>query len=61
VAAGFGLGIVFESEMPSGDSFRPVAITDAPLDVAEYVACLAARAEVAMVRSFLDLVSEGQA
>ena len=61
VAAGFGLGIVFESEMPPGDSFRPVAITDAPLDVAEYVACLAARAEVAMVRSFLDLVSEEQA
>ncbi|MCU0819786.1 MAG: LysR substrate-binding domain-containing protein [Beijerinckiaceae bacterium] len=61
VAAGFGLGIVFESEMPPGDSFRPVAIADEPLDVAEYVACLAARAEVAMVRSFLDLVSEGQA
>jgi LysR family transcriptional regulator, low CO2-responsive transcriptional regulator len=61
VAAGFGLGIVFESEMPPGDGFCPLAIADAPLDVAEYVACLAAREEVAMVRSFLDLVSEGQA
>lgn len=58
VAAGFGLGIVFESEMPPGDSFRAIAIADAPLDVAEYVACLAARERVAMVRSFLDLVSQ---
>lgn len=58
VAAGFGLGIVFESEMPQGDSFRAIAIADVPLDVAEYVACLAARERVAMVRSFLDLVSQ---
>ncbi|MCA3654948.1 MAG: LysR family transcriptional regulator [Methylobacterium sp.] len=61
VAAGFGLGIVFESAMPQGDSFRAMAIADVPLDVAEYVACLAARERVAMVRSFLDLVSEGLA
>ncbi len=61
VAAGFGLGIVFESEMPPGDDFHPIAVSDTPLDVAEYVACLVAREQVAMVRSFLDLVSEGQA
>ncbi len=61
VAAGFGLGIVFESEMPPGKDFSAIAISDAPLDVAEYVACLGAREQVAMVRSFLDLVSEEQA
>lgn len=60
VAAGFGIGIVFASEMPAGEGFRAIAIADAALDVAEYVACLAARAEVAMVRSFLDLVSDGE-
>ena len=61
VAAGFGLGIVFESEMPPGEGFRAIAIADAALDVAEYVACLAARERVAMVQGFLGLVAEGPA
>ncbi|MBN8532733.1 MAG: LysR family transcriptional regulator [Rhizobiales bacterium] len=57
VAAGFGLGIVFESEMPSDKSFVPIEIEGAALDVAEYVACLASRSNLAMIRSFMALAA----
>lgn len=57
VAAGFGLGIVFESERPRDDGFVPIGIAGAALDVAEYVACLESRRNLAMVRSFMNLVA----
>lgn len=57
VAAGFGLGIVFESEQPLDDGFAPIGITGTALDVAEYVACLESRRNLAMVRAFMNLVA----
>jgi aminoethylphosphonate catabolism LysR family transcriptional regulator len=54
VAAGFGIGTVFESELGDDRRFRPVAIADADLDVAEYAVCLQERRRVALVRAFME-------
>jgi aminoethylphosphonate catabolism LysR family transcriptional regulator len=53
VEAGFGLGIVFRSELGAGRGLRPIELADVDLGVAEYLVCLAARAELPMVRAFL--------
>jgi DNA-binding transcriptional LysR family regulator len=54
VAAGFGIGAVFESELGDDRRFRSVAVTDANLEVAEYVVCLQERRRVAPVRAFME-------
>jgi aminoethylphosphonate catabolism LysR family transcriptional regulator len=54
VAAGFGIGAVFESELGDDRRFRPVAVSDADLGVAEYAVCLQERRRVALVRAFMD-------
>jgi aminoethylphosphonate catabolism LysR family transcriptional regulator len=56
VAAGFGIGVVFESEFGSETRFHPVRVSDADLSVGEYVACLQERRRLALVRAFLDVV-----
>ncbi len=58
VAAGFGIGIVFESEFPADPAFHTLDVTGVDLTVTEYAACLEARRRVPMVRRFLDLVRE---
>ena len=54
VAAGFGIGAVFASELGEDRRFRTVAVTDADLAVAEYAVCLQERRRVALVRAFMD-------
>src|SRR5262245_293056 len=54
VAAGFGIGAVFESELGDDRRFRPVLVTDTNLNVAEYAVCLQERRRVALVRAFMD-------
>jgi aminoethylphosphonate catabolism LysR family transcriptional regulator len=54
VAAGFGIGAVFESELGDDRRFRAVAVSDADLAVAEYAVCLQERRRVAAVRAFMD-------
>lgn len=54
VAAGFGIGAVFASELGDDRRFRPVAVADADLDVAEYAVCLQERRRVALVRAFME-------
>ena len=54
VAAGFGVGVVFESEFGEGDRFRALHVSDADLAVAEYVVCLQERRRLALVRAFFD-------
>ncbi len=56
VAAGFGIGVIFESELGSDPAFRPVVVHDADLEVAEYVACLENRRRLANIKGFLDIV-----
>lgn len=55
VAAGFGVGIVFESEFGVDPRFRALRVADADLGVAEYAACLAERRGTALVRAFFDI------
>ncbi len=54
VAAGFGVGAVFASELGDDRRFRRIAVSDADLDVAEYAVCLQERRRVALVRAFMD-------
>jgi len=54
VAAGFGVGAVFASELGEDRRFRRITITDQDLAVAEYAVCLQERRRVALVRAFMD-------
>lgn len=54
VAAGFGVGAVFASELGDDRRFRQIAVADTDLDVAEYAVCLQERRRVALVRAFMD-------
>jgi LysR family transcriptional regulator, low CO2-responsive transcriptional regulator len=56
VAAGFGIGVIFESELGGDPAFSPVIVRDADLGVAEYVACLENRRRLANIKGFLDVV-----
>jgi aminoethylphosphonate catabolism LysR family transcriptional regulator len=54
VAAGFGVGAVFESELGDDRRFRSVVVEDTDLAVAEYAVCLQDRRRVIMVRAFME-------
>lgn len=54
VAAGFGVGAVFASELGEDRRFRRISVTDCDLLVAEYAVCLQERRRVALVRAFMD-------
>ncbi|HLI11767.1 MAG TPA: LysR substrate-binding domain-containing protein [Alphaproteobacteria bacterium] len=59
VAAGLGIGIVFESEFGHDDRLRRVAIRDARIESTEYAACLKERLPVRVVGAFFDLLAKG--
>lgn len=61
VAAGFGLGIVFESEFARDAGFSALEVADADVTVAEYVACLEARRRLPLVRGFFEALGEPHA
>lgn len=54
VAAGFGVGAVFASELGEDRRFRRIVISDSHLAVAEYAVCLQERRRVALVRAFME-------
>ncbi|HYC63395.1 MAG TPA: LysR substrate-binding domain-containing protein [Reyranellaceae bacterium] len=54
VAAGFGVGAVFESELGEDRRFRAIIVGDTGLAVAEYAICLQERRRGALVRAFMD-------
>jgi aminoethylphosphonate catabolism LysR family transcriptional regulator len=54
VAEGFGVGVVFQSEFGNDRRFAPLEVAGGQLAVAEYVACLQERRNLALVRAFLD-------
>jgi LysR family transcriptional regulator, low CO2-responsive transcriptional regulator len=58
VAAGFGIGVIFESELGRDPAFSPVVVRDVDLGVAEYVACLENRRRLANIKGFLDIVQD---
>jgi aminoethylphosphonate catabolism LysR family transcriptional regulator len=58
VAAGFGVGAVFESELGEDRRFRAIVVSDTDLAVAEYAVCLQERRRGALVRAFMDAASQ---
>ena len=58
VAAGFGIGVVFDSEFGNDSRFHPITVADGDLNVGEYVACLEDRRRLALVRAFLDVARQ---
>ena len=58
VAAGLGIGAVFESEFSRDARLHALAVRDAELDAVEYAACLEERRPVRVVRAFFELLRE---
>ncbi len=56
VGAGFGIGVIFESELGADPAFCPVVVNDTDLAVAEYAACLENRRRLANIKGFLEIV-----
>jgi len=54
VLAGFGIGIVFESELGDDRQTHPISVGDADLLVTEYLICLEERRTLPLVRGVLD-------
>lgn len=54
VAAGFGIGAVFASELGEDRRFHAIVVNDTDLAVAEYAVCLQERRRVVLVRAFMD-------
>jgi len=55
VAAGFGIGVIFDSEFGADTRFSPIEVSDADLSVGEYVVCMQERRRLPVVRAFLDV------
>lgn len=58
VAAGFGVGVVFDSEFGTDARFHAIEVGDSDLMVGEYVACLQERRRLAVVRAFLNVAHD---
>jgi LysR family transcriptional regulator, low CO2-responsive transcriptional regulator len=58
VAAGFGVGVVFDSEFGTDARFHAIEVSDSDLTVGEYVACLQERRRLAVVRAFLNIAHD---
>ena len=58
VAAGFGVGVVFDSEFGTDVRFHAIDVSDSDLTVGEYVACLQERRRLAVVRAFLNVAHD---
>jgi DNA-binding transcriptional LysR family regulator len=58
VAAGLGVGIVFESEFGQDPRLHRLALRDVALEAVEHAVCLQDRRPVRVVRAFFDLLQE---
>ena len=58
VAAGLGIGVVFESEFLRDGRLHTLGLSDARLEAVQYAACLEDRRAVRVVRAFFDLLRE---
>lgn len=61
VAAGLGIGVVFESEFGRDARLHRLALRDIALESVEYAVCLQERRPVRAVRAFFELLQEGPA
>jgi len=60
VAAGFGVGIVAESELVADSRLRALPVSNAELAHAEYVVCLQEMRSLRVNEAFLEMVSASQ-
>jgi aminoethylphosphonate catabolism LysR family transcriptional regulator len=58
VAAGLGIGVVFEAELGRDDRLCSLAVADRGVGGWEYAVCLKERRNLRMVQAFLDLAVE---
>jgi aminoethylphosphonate catabolism LysR family transcriptional regulator len=58
VAAGLGIGVVSESEFGNDARLVKIRLADADLSATEFVACLAERRELRLIRAFLEIVED---
>ncbi len=58
VAAGLGVGVIFESEFLRDGRLHTLSLRDAKLEAVQYAACLEDRRAVRVVRAFFDLLRE---
>jgi aminoethylphosphonate catabolism LysR family transcriptional regulator len=56
VVAGFGIGIIFDSEFGQDLACRKLTVPDAELAVAEYIVCLEERRRIPLIRGFFDVL-----
>ncbi|MEM7222273.1 MAG: LysR substrate-binding domain-containing protein [Pseudomonadota bacterium] len=61
VAAGLGVGFVFEHEFGPDPRLHPLSLRDARLESTEYAVCLEERRPVRVVRAFFELLRENVA
>lgn len=57
VLAGFGVGVVFASELGDDAATRALRVSDVQLDVTEYLICLEERRRLPLVREFLAIAA----
>ena len=60
VGAGLGIGVVSESEFGNDPRLVKITLAEADLGATEYVACLAERKELRLIRAFLELVEPAE-
>jgi LysR family transcriptional regulator, low CO2-responsive transcriptional regulator len=58
VAAGLGIGIVSESEFGEDRRLVPLPFADGAIETMEHICCLAERAELSLVRAFMQIVEQ---
>lgn len=61
VAAGLGIGVIFESEFGNDARLHRLAFREPALEATEYAACLAERRSSRVVRAFFELLQDGVA
>lgn len=58
VAAGLGIGVVSSSEFGCDNRLHAIEVSDAELEIVEYVACLEERRQVRVIGAFFDLLED---
>lgn len=58
VAAGLGIGVVFENEFGNDPNLTPIPIRNPELVVGEYIVCLKDRMRLANIRTFLNIAED---
>ena len=58
VAAGFGIGVIFDAEFRADPELKRLVVSGADLSVGEYAVCRSERRRIPLVRGFFDILTE---